>query len=60
MRKDDMYYSLKDKDLITRTALETGCYHKPKFYKEYIKENFDREVSSGSYSKDIRHIQNEN
>jgi hypothetical protein len=53
MRKDDMYYSLKDKDLIVRTALETGYYHKPKFYKEYIKEHFDRDVSSAHIVKTL-------
>lgn len=53
-----MYSNLKDKDLIKRAAIETGYYHKPNFYKSYIKENFNRDVTSSHIVKTLGTFKN--
>ena len=53
-----MYNSIKDKDLIKRAAHETSYYHKPNFYKSYIKEHFNRDVSASHIVKTLGTFRN--
>lgn len=53
-----MLHKVKDKDLIKRAAQETSYYHKPNFYKSYIKENFNRDVSASHIVKTLGTFRN--
>jgi hypothetical protein len=58
-QKDNkMLDRIKDKDLIKRAASETGYYHKPNFYKSYIKENFQRDVTASHIVKTLGTFKN--
>jgi len=53
-----MFTKENDKDLIKRAAHETSYYHKPNFYKSYIKENFNRDVSASHIVKTLGTFKN--
>ncbi len=64
MYTNDVYYNVKDKDLIIRAANETGYYHKPTYYRNYIKKSYGRDVTTahivkvlGTYKQRVKNME---
>jgi hypothetical protein len=47
------YYRLNDKQLVNSVATDIGTFHKPSFYKAYIRETYGREVSLSTIVKTL-------